>query len=82
MKTAIFSVSLSEYQTVNPISTKDGRIAWTHGSYIRALFYTSCYYSLNPRCIFQQMTSFSQFLNQDLGLSEITGGRKLSEIKV
>ena len=30
MKTAIFSVSLSEYQTVNPISTKDGRIAWTH----------------------------------------------------
>ena len=45
-------------------------------------FYTSYYYSLNPRGIFQQMTSFSKFLNQDLGLSEITGGRKLSEIKV
>ena len=36
------------------------------GSYIRAIFYINCFYNFNPCGIFENMTSFSQILNEDL----------------
>ena len=36
------------------------------GSDIRAIFYINRYYSFNPCSIFEEMTSFSQILSQDL----------------
>ena len=36
------------------------------GTYLGAIFYINCYYKFNPCGIFENMTSFSPILNQDL----------------
>ena len=36
------------------------------GASIRAVFRTCCYYNFNPCGIFEKMTSFAPFFNQEL----------------
>ena len=46
---------------------------------LRANCYTNCYYNFNPSGIFENMTSFTPILNEEL---EHNGGAKFSEMKV
>ena len=49
------------------------------GSYIRAIFYTTCYYNFNSCGIFENMASFTPILKQDLEqgkLMEAVNSRK------